>query len=534
MRKSLLRAQYLLGFLLLLQACTSEDALMHSEADSVITFVATQPEKAQSRVTGNLWDEGDAIGLFMKKTGASLTPESVLEGAENKPYVTLTSAGSFTPQSGASIYYPSSEQTVDFIAYYPYNEAAASSYTYPVNVTNQQYGAMPNLLYANNLKAVSVGTHSPELRFYHQLSQLELQLTAGEGIQSLSGLSVTLKGTYSQATFDLKEGELQINTASVADVAVPLILGANGTTAVASALVLPAEQLNNASLLFGLNGKSYSVKLSNTTEFRAGSKRTYQITLKDSEVSDDTGSNELRWFETPRLTLGDESLHYVTHAMPEDDKVRNYSMLYDTKYKVAYWVAYPMHSYYLGNASRTDAWGDDPKIHTDLQPRLKSGFGETNIDRGHQLPSADRTSSSAANRTTFYYTNVTPQIGQGLNQSVWNNLEGQVRSWTSTCDTLYVVTGAMITTATDKTIVYSTDNDNMKVARPKYYYKALAKKKGNNYYTIGFRFDNKQYPSGTSYNSYRVTVAELEAETGFTFFPSLSSEVKGTIDSSQW
>ena len=54
-----------------------------------------------------------------------------------------------------------------------------------------------------------------------------------------------------------------------------------------------------------------------------------------------------------------------------------------------------------------------------------------------------------------------------------------------------------------------------------------------NYYTIGFRFDNKQY-SGTDYDSYRVTVSQLEQETGFTFFPSLSDETKGKIVDLYW
>lgn len=63
------------------------------------------------------------------------------------------------------------------------------------------------------------------------------------------------------------------------------------------------------------------------------------------------------------------------------------------------------------------------------------------------------------NNQTFYYTNMTPQLQNGLNGAIWAQLEGAVRGWSSGIDTLYVVTGAMPTTATDKQIQYAKDNN---------------------------------------------------------------------------
>ena len=45
--------------------------------------------------------------------------------------------------------------------------------------------------------------------------------------------------------------------------------------------------------------------------------------------------------------------------------------------------------------------------------------------------------------------------------------------------------------------------------------------------------DNKA-PSNTDYNAYRMSVSELEAETGFTFFPGLTDAVKAKIETSRW
>ena len=210
-------------------------------------------------------------------------------------------------------------------------------------------------------------------------------------------------------------------------------------------------------------------------------------------------------------------------------------MLYDVQNRVAYWVAYPLSKDYLGSQSRTDDWGYDPAFKTIYQPLLSKGFGINGIDRGHQIPSGDRTKNRAENATTFYYTNMTPQVSS-MNQGVWAKLENKIRSWTTSSgvDTMYVVTGAAIKSNTDSKIDYVQDNAGKPVAKPKYYYKALAMKRGSEYYTIGFKINNENINTGADPASYRMTVSELEKETGFTFFPGLSAEKKQTINNAFW
>jgi len=127
---------------------------------------------------------------------------------------------------------------------------------------------------------------------------------------------------------------------------------------------------------------------------------------------------------------------------------------------------------------------------------------------------------------------MTPQVSS-LNQGVWATLETKVRTWTAQCDTMYVVTGAMVTSPTDKKIKYILDNNKKNVAIPKYYYKALAMKKGNQYYTIAYKMDNEK-PKSSAFKSYQIDVAALEEMTGFTFFPQLTKAQKSEIDSSIW
>ena len=92
----------------------------------------------------------------------------------------------------------------------------------------------------------------------------------------------------------------------------------------------------------------------------------------------------------------------------------------------------------------------------------------------------------------------------------------------------------MPTTATDKNITYTPDNSGKQIAVPKYYFKALARKVSGTFYTIAFKIENRTGYSANGYMSCALSVADLEKETGFTFFPSLSATAKATFDQSKW
>jgi endonuclease G len=67
----------------------------------------------------------------------------------------------------------------------------------------------------------------------------------------------------------------------------------------------------------------------------------------------------------------------------------------------------------------------------------------TCIDRGHQVPSADRTSSEADNQSTFFMSNVTPQSAF-LNRRLWVSLERFVRRRiVATVERAYLITGSI-------------------------------------------------------------------------------------------
>jgi len=246
------------------------------------------------------------------------------------------------------------------------------------------------------------------------------------------------------------------------------------------------------------------------------------LTQQKAAVTPPPSNPALGWVEIPSGGATADC-EVVSHSITIDNKnVRNFSLMYDKKEKIAYWVAYPHHPSYLGSTGRTDNWQPDPKFASDIQPYYFSGI--SGFDRGHQIPSADRTVSFLANSQTFFFTNMTPQRGD-LNQKLWANLEGQVRGWMSGCDTLFVVTGAILKTAGgNETVSYATDDRGGKVAVPNYYYKVLLRLKGGNYDAIGFWFEHRSYGSGNATAADTKSIDQIEALTGFNFFANLPAE----------
>ena len=230
------------------------------------------------------------------------------------------------------------------------------------------------------------------------------------------------------------------------------------------------------------------------------------------------------WMELPEYSQG---LAVRTHTFTLDhDQVRNFTYGWDSKAKLAHWVAYPLSRMYLkGSVTRTESWNLDPYFSDAQQPVLFKGFREyPKYDRGHQIPSGDRRCTPEANAQTFYFTNMTPQLGKNFNQGIWNALEGKVRHIAYGCDTLYVVTGCVLGQDSE----YGTDNDGKKIQAPIAYYKALLRyKKGafQEYSTAAFYLEHKDFYTTDVDKSLALPVNELEEKIGIDLFVNLPAKI---------
>ena len=254
------------------------------------------------------------------------------------------------------------------------------------------------------------------------------------------------------------------------------------------------------------------------------------------------------WAEIPEMVKAD-NLEYGFHdKLPSNSKLRNYSFCFDKEKYCALWVAYPLHKCYTdGNGHRTDDWQYDPCcIDDEYEPNLNKSYysqgGGTNThSRGHQLPSADRLASDADNATTFYFTNMTPQL-QSLNGGTWMSLEDALRGEKYMCkDTLYVVTGAHFEPGVNYDYAWDSKGMGKACAVPTHYYKVILRtKKGDSgkwvgncsadeLKCVGFWFEHK---AGAPRQT--MSVADIERKTGHTFFPNVPNAPKSTYIPSEW
>jgi len=259
----------------------------------------------------------------------------------------------------------------------------------------------------------------------------------------------------------------------------------------------------------------------------AGSTATATLIQKGKDDEPAVITTSPGWLELPAIQSG-SGHKFVSHQFASAGRtIRSFSYDWSSSDLVANWVAYPLNKGLIGSGSRTDLWAYDPKLTTAEQPTLFSAY-KGGYDRGHQLPSADRL-TYADNVKTFYFTNMTPQLGS-LNGNIWASAESRVRGWASSCDTLYVVTGCVVKGSTKKAY----DNNGKAVTVPVGYYKAVLRyvKGGtlgyNGYMGLAMYFEHRAYSQSSitkSSTDIVMSIDALESKIGLDLFPNLETAI---------
>lgn len=499
-------------------SCQSDYLAQNLGENTPITFEATA---TAVRVQGTSWTPADSVGVSVYNAATA----AVI--GQNAAYTTAAGDGQFSPAPTA-LYYPSAGQAVTVTAYYPYSATAVQNGTYHIDLV---HGVNNDLLFARNTTPWTSTTGRGTLNFTRQLAAIDFTITTNTDITTAP--TVAISGLPTQASINLATGALTTNAASTATYTRTATGSARTWTV--RVPVIPGADATQAQVTFAIDTVRRTVALPAGTTFAAGQVTPIAVPVTGLTASTPTppapAPNYTAYFETPTITPEQLAANrYVVHTFNGSNE-RNFALLYSPTLRISYWVAYPLTANNVGSGDRTDDWGYDPKIPQDEQPDLSRSYNG-NYSRGHQIASADRLTSRAENAKTFYYTNMTPQ-NQRLNGGPWATLEGKVRGWRTGTDTLFVVTGAMPTTADNPTIDYTTDRNGKKVAIPKYYFKALAKRVGTQVQTIAFVYNHTANES-SDVMSHAISVAELERKTGFTFFPQLTANEKASYTASQW
>ena len=232
--------------------------------------------------------------------------------------------------------------------------------------------------------------------------------------------------------------------------------------------------------------------------------------------------------EIPALKGGSMN-QFITHTTKRNGKdYPTYSLEYSYKYKHSYWIAYRFDNTTGGNVGRNEAYKPDPELPSQYAAK-HNDYTNSGYTRGHLCASSDRQYSKEANQQTFYMSNISPQSGNGFNQSgsAWNTGEDKVQAWgyniSRSTDTLYVVKGGTIGEGMIKGYIKN------EIAIPKYFFMAVLFRSGDNYKAIGFYMPHenlKDDPDKKDPKKYLMSIDALEQETGIDFFHNLPDNIE--------
>ena len=236
--------------------------------------------------------------------------------------------------------------------------------------------------------------------------------------------------------------------------------------------------------------------------------------------------------EIPALKGGSMN-QFITHTTKRKGKdYPTYSLEYSYKYKHSYWIAYRFDNTTGGNVGRNEAYKPDPELPSQYAAK-HNDYTNSGYTRGHLCASSDRQYSKEANQQTFYMSNISPQSGNGFNQSgsAWNTGEDKVQAWgyniSRSTDTLYVVKGGTIGEGMIKGYIKN------EIAIPKYFFMAVLFRSGDNYKAIGFYMPHenlKDDPDKKDPKKYLMSIDALEQETGIDFFHNLPDNIENTVE----
>lgn len=256
---------------LALMSCTNNDDNSEWYGSEGIVFTTA----IQSRVSGNTWNANDEVGIYMMNAGSGIEAAT----AQNKKYIAQTN-GTLTAAPGNGIYLPESGN-VDFIAYYPYTTSVSGN-KLAVNVSDQSNPAAIDLIYSNGTKGIeATSATTVDLAFTHQLTKITLNVTKDATVETLSGLGVTMKGISTEGEFNLADGTLTA-TAGTNNKDVAMYIDAQGTTATATAIILPtaaSTDQTSLNLTFNLNGQSFTHTISDASIFEKGTNVSFNANL---------------------------------------------------------------------------------------------------------------------------------------------------------------------------------------------------------------------------------------------------------------
>ena len=200
------------------------------------------------------------------------------------------------------------------------------------------------------------------------------------------------------------------------------------------------------------------------------------------------------------------------------------------------WVSWHLSTDWRGSAARQDDFRPDVTLPAGWYQVQATSYTGSGFDRGHNCPSADRTSTVADNSATFLMTNMMPQAPRN-NQQTWANLEDYTRTFLNTGNEVYIICGSYGRGGTG-TNGYMTTLDNGRVTVPARCWKVVvilpigtddATRVTTSTRVIAIDTPNDNSIS-TTWGTYRTSVDAIEAATGLDLLSAVPGNIRQQIE----
>ena len=252
--------------------------------------------------------------------------------------------------------------------------------------------------------------------------------------------------------------------------------------------------------------------------------------IYDTDIQPEKGDNSNMLFGNPSKASSTTPENYFID-------LKYYTQSYSRSKAIPNWVSWHLDATTTNRvAERMDNFAGFSELPPDFFMATSSSYTGSGFDRGHNCPSADRSSSPAANSATFLMTNMVPQAPKN-NQRTWANFEAYLRSLVEQGNEIYIImgnygSGGIGSKGPAKTIA------NGNIAVPAYLWKvAVILPKGNKDFSrvnastrviaISTANVNAVDPD---WRKYLVTVNEIEAATGYDLLSTLPERLQTILE----
>ncbi len=204
-----------------------------------------------------------------------------------------------------------------------------------------------------------------------------------------------------------------------------------------------------------------------------------------------------------------------------------YALSYNCNAGIPNWVSWQLDRSWLGKVERSNNFRPDPELPENCYAVRPNDYRGSGYDRGHLVPSGDRTRRGEDNSATFLMSNIIPQAPAN-NREVWRELEEYCRNLVDRGKELYIVAGG--SQVADKIA-------KQRVTVQKYNWKVILilerpeqQPTLENAQTIAVWIPNTQEVNNTDWQDYLVSVDLVEKRTGYNFFANLPREIQKQIE----